>query len=190
MTQAEENGYLKGQLLIAMPALLDPNFHQTVTCMAEHNRDGAMGIVVNRVHPQIRAEDIYRELEIPFAPEAGAAPVHVGGPVHSGEIFILHGPPLEWEASLTITPTLAMSNTIDLLKAVAMEKGPSAYLICLGCAGWAPGQLEEEIKQNAWLNGPVEEEILFSLAVEHRWAAAVERLGFHPDLLSGTAGHA
>jgi putative transcriptional regulator len=181
---------LKGQFLIAMPALADPNFFQTVTCMCEHSPDGAMGIVVNRVHALLTAEDIFKELNIDYQAASADLPIHVGGPVHVGEIFILHGPPFGWNSSLSITPDLALSNTLDILEAIAAGTGPTNCMISLGCAGWGPGQLEEEIKQNAWLTSPVFEDVIFEPPVEDRWEAAVRKLGIQPEWLSGTAGHA
>jgi putative transcriptional regulator len=181
---------LKGQFLLAMPGLADPNFHQTVTCICEHNESGALGIIVNRVHYSLTAKDIFEELSIRHVPRAESVPIHLGGPVHIGEIFVLHGPPFHWEASLMITPSLAMSNTKDILEAVAMNRGPRAFIISLGCAGWGPGQLESEIKANAWLNHPIFEENIFDMPIETRWQEAVKKMGIDPILLSDSAGHA
>lgn len=181
---------LKGQFLLAMPGLVDPNFYQTVTCICEHNDSGAMGIIINRVHHSLTGKDIFEELSIAHIRDAESIPVHLGGPVHVGEIFVLHGPPFNWEASLMITPALAMSNTRDILEVAAMGKGPKAFIISLGCAGWGPGQLESEIKQNAWLNHPIFEENIFDMPIETRWDEAVKKMGIDPMLLSNTAGHA
>jgi len=181
---------LRGQFLLAMPSLIDPNFYQTVTSICEHNENGAMGIIINRVHHSLTAKDIFQELNIEHAPGSDTVPVHLGGPVHLGEIFVLHGPPFEWEATLMITPSVAMTNTRDILEAVAMCSGPKAFIITLGCAGWGPGQLESEIKENAWLNSPIFEENIFNMPVESRWEEAVKKMGIDPTLLSDTAGHA
>lgn len=189
----EEKGYqasLKGQFLMAMPGLLDPNFHQTVTCICEHNAEGAMGLIVNRVHHDLTAKDIFEELNMNFSPRAQRISIHIGGPVHIAEIFVLHGPPFDWEASLMITPNLALSNTRDIIAAIASDKGPDSFIIALGCAGWGPGQLEAEIKQNAWLTYPVFEDNIFKMPVENRWEEAVRKMGIDPRLLSDTAGHA
>lgn len=181
---------LKGHFLLAMPGLTDPNFHQTVTCICEHNENGAMGIIINRVHDLLTAGDLFEELTLEHIPAAGEIPIHLGGPVHLGEIFVLHGPPFSWEACLMITPELGMSNTRDILEAVAMGRGPQEFIIILGCAGWGPGQLEAEIKENAWLNYPIFEENIFNLPIEVRWEEAVKKLGIDPILLSNMAGHA
>ncbi|MFZ1986155.1 MAG: YqgE/AlgH family protein, partial [Desulfatitalea sp.] len=91
---------LKGYFLMAMPALMDPNFRQSVTCITEHTDDGAVGIVINRVHEGLRAKMIFEELEIDTDGRVDAVPIHIGGPVHTNELFILHGPPLVWGGSL------------------------------------------------------------------------------------------
>jgi putative transcriptional regulator len=185
-----QSATLRGHFLLAMPNLLDPNFNQTVTCICEHNENGAMGIIVNRVHHSLTAKDIFEELTIEHAPSMESIPVYLGGPVHLGEIFVLHGPPFTWEASLMITSSLAMSNTRDILEAVAMDRGPREFIVILGCAGWGPGQLESEIKENAWLNYPIFEENIFDMPVDLRWEEAVKKMGIDPTLLSDTAGHA
>lgn len=181
---------LKGHFLMAMPGMLDPNFSQTVTCICEHNASGAMGIVINRSFDDLFARAIFEELEIPCVTQAGEAPVYCGGPVSPGELFILHGPPFEWEACLRVTATVGLSNTRDILEAIAGGRGPDSYLISLGCAGWGPGQLEDEIRQNAWLTLPVFEENIFRLPLEARWEEAVKRLGIDPARLSDASGHA
>jgi putative transcriptional regulator len=181
---------LKGQLLIAMPGLNDPNFLQSVTFICEHTQAGAVGIIINRVHPSLTGREIFEELNIGCGPEASSVRIHVGGPVHVGEIFVLHGPPFDWQGCLVVSPTLAISNTIDILNALAAGSGPKSFMITLGCAGWGPGQLEYEIKENAWLTGAVTDEIVFDVPIESRWEVAVRKMGIDPDSLSQTAGHA
>ncbi len=181
---------LKGQFLIAMPGLADPNFADTVVSVCEHTAEGTVGVVVNRIYPSLSAKEIFDELQITYTPERASVPVHYGGPVHANEIFILHGPPFDWEATLTITPFLAMSNTRDILEAIAAGTGPESFMLFLGCSGWAPSQVEEEMKGNVWLSCAVSEEIIFDLPLEERWTEAVKILGIDPSLLTDTAGHA
>lgn len=181
---------LKGQLIIALPALTDPNFSKTVTCISEHNSEGALGLVINRTHPSLTAADIYKELDLPYLPEAGERPTFLGGPVHANEIFLLHGPPFDWEGCFQIAPWLAMSTTKDVLEAAAKGKGPESLLIVLGCAGWAPGQIEMELQQNVWLTGPANHRIVFELPVDLRWDTATEETGVDVSRLSGSVGHA
>lgn len=183
-------GSLRGQFLIAMPMLVDPNFYQTVSIICEHNSEGAVGIVINRIHTYLTGEDIFKELEIEYFPAETSIPIYIGGPVHINEIFMIHGPPFDWDSCLMVTPSLAMSNTRDIIESVAMGKGPDSYIISLGCAGWGPGQLESEISENAWLTTPVLDEIVFNLPVDARWGEAVKRMGIDPTLISATAGNA
>ena len=180
----------KGQLLIAMPLLVDQNFYQTVTCICEYTSAGAVGIVINRVHPSLTIKDILNELDMECIPDVESIPIHIGGPVHMGEIFILHGPPFGWEGSLMVTPTLALSNTKDILESVAMGRGPKLYIVALGCAGWGPGQIESEIKENAWLTSPIDENIVFDMPIEERWEASLKKIGVDPALILNTSGHA
>ena len=181
---------MKAQFLIAMPGLLDPNFSQTVTCICEHTADGALGIVVNRAHPALFTKEIFSELKLEYVEETANIPIYIGGPVHFDEIFILHGPPFGWHGCLQVTSTLALSNTRDILTSISQGKGPHQVIIALGCAGWGPGQLESEISQNAWLTGPVSDDIIFEVPEDERWNAAVKKLGIDPVLLTHTAGHA
>jgi len=181
---------LKGQFLLAMPDLADLNFSRTVTCISEHNSEGALGIVINRMSSSITGKDIFDELRVEYVPRAEPIPVFIGGPVHTGEIFILHGSPFTWKGCFMITPFLAMSNTIDILKAIAEGRGPQSYIIALGFAGWGPDQIESEIKQNAWLTCSISEEIIFKTAVELRWEQTAKKMGVDPILLSLKAGHA
>jgi putative transcriptional regulator len=181
---------LKGHFLIAMPSLADLNFFQTVTCICEHNLEGALGLVINRVLPDLTSGTVFRELGLDFIPERDSLPVYLGGPVHKGQIFVLHGPPFEWEGLHPVTPSLALSNTREILESLALGKGPGTFLLALGCAGWGPGQLEAEIMANAWLTCPVSENILFKTPVEKRWEQAAKSIGIDLNLLSDVVGHA
>ena len=184
------SGSLKGQFIIAMPALADPNFHQTVTCISEHNEQGALGIVINRVHALLSAEDIFSELGLETRIDVSKIPVHIGGPVHGDEVFVLHGLPMNFDGCLPVTDMLALSNSLDILAALAKGEGPEMAVIALGCAGWAPGQLDAEMRENAWLTGPADNDIIFRLPVHERWERAIRSLGIDPSLLTGAAGHA
>lgn len=182
--------FLRGKFLIAMPVLTDPIFYQTVTCISEHNAQGAVGVIVNRINPDLTARNIFDELDITYNPEKGALPIYIGGPVHMDEIFVLHGPPFDWESSYAITPSLCLSNTKDILEAIAIGEGPLSFIIILGCAGWAPGQLESEIRENAWLTCHAFEDIIFEMPIETRWEAAARKIGINVSQLSDVAGHA
>jgi len=186
----ETSQSLKGKFLIAMPGLMDPNFYQTVTFLCEHTEDGAVGIVLNRLHEGVTVKDLFDELKLESLPHAESIPVHFGGPVNTNQIFVLHGPPFGWEGCFSVVPSLALSNTIDIVSAISKGQGPRSFILGLGCAGWGPGQLESEIKQNAWLTSDMTEEIVFETPIEMRWQAAVKQIGIDPAVLSDTAGHA
>jgi putative transcriptional regulator len=191
MTQESQyQSFLKGQFLIAMPSLADPNFHQSVTCLCEHTPEGALGLVINRVHPQLTMGSIFKELNLESIPEMDSLPIHLGGPVHPEQIFILHGPPFGWESCSKVNSHLALSNSRDLLETLAKGKGPESVILTLGCAGWGPGQLESEIMANAWLTCPVSETVLFETPIEKRWEQAAKLMGIDPTRLTEVAGHA
>ena len=173
-----------------MPSLMDPNFHQTVTCLCEHTVEGALGLVINRPIPELNSGAVFQELGLDCVPARNQAPVYLGGPVHKGQIFVLHGPPFHWEGIHPVTPSLALSNSKDILEALARGAGPDFFMITLGCAGWGPGQLEAEIMANAWLTCPLEEGILFQTPVAQRWEKAAKSIGVDLSLLTDTVGHA
>lgn len=181
---------LKGQFIMSMPGMADPNFFRTVTCICEHTAEGAVGLVINRPHESLLAKEMFDELNLVCTLESAQMPIYLGGPVHPNEVFILHGPPFGWDACLPVTPSLAMSNSMDIVQAIAKGSGPDSVAICIGCAGWGPYQLEGELQQNAWLNRPVDEALIFNMAVEMRWEAAIRGIGIDPALLSDVAGHA
>ncbi len=186
----QETGAFTNHFLIAMPNLRDPNFARTVTLICEHSSQGAMGIVINRV-TDLRLADILQQMDI----EGGDSlhldlPVYVGGPVQNNRGFVLHEPLGQWESTLSVTESLGVSTSRDILVALAENRGPQRCLLALGYAGWAAGQLEHEIGENTWLSGPADSQILFDTPVEARWEAAAKHLGVDLAALSGEAGHA
>ncbi len=181
---------LANQLLVAMPGLGDRNFNQTVTFLCEHNEDGALGIVINRP-TELTLGDLAEHMEIESADAAPAAtPILSGGPVQVDHGFVLHEPLGDWEATLPVTETLGLTTSRDILGAILSGQGPARWLIALGYAGWGPGQLEQELAQNAWLTVPADPELLFSTPYEARWQEAAARLGVDLNLIAGDAGHA
>ncbi len=182
--------YLTNQFLIAMPSLADPNFHQTVTYICEHNDAGALGIVINRPL-ELRLGDLLEHLEISTEDlDIASAIVYAGGPVQQEQGFVIHRPLGQWDATLKVTDTVGITTSRDVLRALARNEGPDEMLIALGYAGWGPGQLEREMAENAWLSGPSDPAIVFRTPVAERWSAAAALLGVDLRLLSGDAGHA
>ncbi len=188
--EQSSNTSLKGEFLIAMPGLQDPNFSHTVVCVCEFSRSGALGLIINRVYPSLSGADIFEELKIACQEGAPNIPIYNGGPVSVGDVFVLHGPPFDWAGCLPILPWLALSNSRDILEAVAMGHGPSSYLIVLGCSGWGGGQLEMELKENSWITTPADKHIIFDTPVEKRWHQGLASINIDPALLSSTLGNA
>jgi putative transcriptional regulator len=181
---------LTNHFLIAMPGLRDPNFSRTVTYICEHSDQGAMGIVINRPM-DIRLGEVLSQLDIDSDdPRVLGATVYLGGPVQPERGFVLHSAGEPFESTLTITPDISVTTSRDVLEAIAAGRGPQHSLIALGYAGWAAGQLEDEISANSWLSGPADDHILFRMPNEARWLAAAQLLGVDLNLLSGEAGHA
>jgi len=182
--------YLTNQFLIAMPGLEDPNFYHSVTYICEHNEEGALGLIVNRLL-DMQLGEILQHMALEDAELAARQMlVHLGGPVQQDRGFVLHEPLGDWEATLKVTDRIGITSSVDILHAIARNEGPERALITLGYAGWGAGQLEQEMADNAWLSGPANPEILFQTPDEERWRAAAASLGVDLDLLSGDTGHA
>jgi len=182
--------YLNHQFLIAMPALTDPNFAQTVVYISEHNPSGALGLVINRPL-NLSLGQLLEHLQIATdRPDLAAMPVFHGGPVQPEQGFVLHSPVGHWGATLRVTERIGITTSRDILQATARGEGPESLLVTLGYAGWGPGQLEQELVENAWLSGPADFDILFHTPSERRWLAAAALLGIDLNLLSTDAGHA
>ncbi|PWT72179.1 MAG: YqgE/AlgH family protein [Proteobacteria bacterium] len=173
-----------------MPNMVDPNFAKSVTYICEHNEQGALGVVVNRpIDMTLRA--LFEQIEIPLSDNnRGRMPVYFGGPVQVDRGFVLHRPAGEWQSTLAINAQVGLTTSRDILVAVAEGGGPEQLIVSLGYAGWAPGQLEQELTQNAWLTVAADLDLVFNLAPEHRFTAAMNLLGVDLARLSDDVGHA
>ena len=186
--------YLTGHLLIAMPAMQDPNFSKTVTYICEHSEQGALGIVINRpLGMDLGA--IFDQLSLDSTdPALARQPVLLGGPVHQERGFVLHEPEdasgQEFDATLAVTAAIRVTTSQDILTAMARGHGPRRSLVALGYAGWGAGQLESELQQNAWLSVPATPQIIFDTPFEQRWRESARLLGVDLSTLSQQAGHA
>jgi putative transcriptional regulator len=181
---------LTNHFLIAMPMLMDPNFHRTVTYICEHNTDGAMGIVINQPL-DLQLGEVLTQMNIEaINPEILHRTVFFGGPVHTERGFVLHSPAGKWESTLKITEQIGITTSRDIVSAVAEEKGPPRCLFALGFAGWGAGQLEQELSENAWLSGPADLRVIFSTPPEQRYNVAAALLGVDINSISSDVGHA
>ncbi len=182
--------WLTDHFLIAMPALADPNFARSVTYICQHDHDGAMGIVINRT-ADLTLGEVLRQLKLSAEdPGVGSARVFIGGPVQPERGFVLHDPGQEFDSTLNVTPRLAITTSRDVLAAIAAGTGPRRAMLALGCAGWTAGQLESEMRDNAWLTVPADESLIFDTPPADRWEAAARLVGIDPSRLPDYAGHA
>jgi putative transcriptional regulator len=182
--------YLGNQLLVAMPSLKDSQFAGTVTLLCEHSERGALGIVLNQPLKMNLAELLAHLKLPPSAPGALEQPVLRGGPVQTDRGFVLHRPLRDFESTLRISDTLHVTTSRDVLVAMAAGEGPSQAVVALGYAGWEAGQLEAEIRENAWLTAPVDDRLVFDIPFAERWQAAAGLLGIELSRLAPTAGRA
>ncbi len=181
---------LSHQFIVAMPDLNDPWFSGTVSYLFQHDQDGCMGLVINRL-TSMKLGEVFDSLDIPCDDEElRDRNVYSGGPVMPEHGFIIHhsaeGP---WSSTVN-NGHISITTSPDILEAIAKGRGPSDYLVCLGCSGWSPGQLEGELKGNAWLTVPGDLALIFEEGIETRYDAALKRLGIDKMFLSDSGGQA
>jgi putative transcriptional regulator len=179
-----------GQLLIAMPGMRDERFAKSVIYMCAHSEEGAMGLVLNQRLDSLTFAELISQLELDEKHLSKDVPVHFGGPVESGRGFVLHTSDYQQDATLEVVNGVALTATVEILKAIAQGKGPQKCLLALGYAGWGPGQLDMEIRANGWLQVHSDSEIIFDIEPDTKWERAIQRLGIDPRMLSDDVGHA
>jgi putative transcriptional regulator len=184
------DGFLTGQLLIAMPAMADPRFQQSLIYVCAHTEEGAMGLVLNRPIVKPTFDDLLAQLNLEPVPPVRQIKLCAGGPVENARGFVLHTADWTGEGSLKVDSSMALTASLDVLKVIAGGGGPRECVLALGYAGWGPGQLDQEIQQNSWLSVSADETLLFDAEHDTKWRRAFAKLRVDPSLLSGTAGHA
>jgi putative transcriptional regulator len=193
-----ESFYLDGQVLVAMPSLADERFAKSVIYLCAHSPEGAMGIVINKPASHIVFRKLLVQLQIIDDGEsirlpAGAEGIEVlqGGPVDKARGFVLHSADFFIkDTTLSIDERMCLTATVDVLRAIAKGEGPHRAALALGYAGWAPGQLETEIRENSWLSSPATPDLIFDTPAEARYDVVMRGLGIDPAMLSSTAGRA
>lgn len=181
---------LANHLLIAMPSLDDPFFSKSVTYICEHNKEGALGLVINQPL-ESSYQELFEHLKIPqIASNLLNKPLLAGGPVDRERGFILHRPRGQWQSSLYVTEDITLSTSEDILHSIAQSAEPQQVLISLGYAGWQANQLEEELKENTWLFVEATPEILFETPTDEIWLKSAQLLGVDLNQISALEGHA
>jgi putative transcriptional regulator len=196
--RGEGAGYLDGQFLVAMPAMTDKRFARSVIYVCAHSVQGAMGLIVNQRAPHITFPELLGQLSITGEDGDGGLDadlvdmdVHVGGPVETGRGFVLHSSDyFAADSTLPIDDGVSLTATVDILKAIAVGKGPDRAILALGYAGWRPGQLESEIQANGWLHCPADPDLLFDRDLDQKYSRAMSKIGIDPSHLVSEAGHA
>ena len=186
---SKNNDFLQSQLLIAMPSLSDPYFEHSVTLICQHNTEGCFGLTINRPI-DITIDELFEQLEISLKDSTVKnMPALRGGPVQIEQGFVIHDSNQKWENTLAICDDLAVTASRDILLDIAKGAGPDNFILTLGCASWAPGQMETEIMNNSWLNCAVDKKIIFNTPYEKRWQGAANTMGIDVNTISGVAGH-
>ena len=191
-------GYLDGQMLIAMPSMSDERFSRSLIYVCAHSNEGAMGIIVNQPASNVTFPELLVQLDVIPAADRIILPTRAetvkvlkGGPVETGRGFVLHSSDFFLEnATLRIDDGICLTATVDILKAIAKGSGPKHAILALGYAGWAPGQLENEIQGNGWLHCDADADLVFGDDVDDKYSRALRKIGIDPGMLSNEAGHA
>ncbi len=185
---------LAGHLLLATPSLSDPNFKDAVVLVCNHDQDGSMGLIINRPRGLSMLE-VLTDLDISAGDpiqdtENLAHPVFDGGPIDAFRGFILHDGWQVFDSTMQVTEDLYLTASRDVLEDLARGEGPEHYMMMLGYAGWAAGQLENELANNDWLIAPASHQIVFQEPPEQRWSFGARCMGVERSQLSSQIGHA
>ncbi len=181
---------LVGKLLLAMPGMGDPRFERAVIFICAHNEDGAMGLIINQQVEDLNYAELLDQLQIEIEGEVTEVTIHEGGPVETGRGFVLHSADFVQDSTSIVCETIALTATVDILRAIAEDRGPIHSLLALGYSGWGKGQLENEMIQNSWLTTHADDEIIFNTLLEDKWPRAMKMIGVDVSMLSSDAGHA
>ncbi|ONF96314.1 YqgE/AlgH family protein [Sphingomonas jeddahensis] len=181
--------FLTGQFLLAMPGIGDPRFDQAVIAVCAHDEKGAIGIGIGAQVAGLGFHDVLEQVKIDPG-ETPNVPIHFGGPVETRRGFVLHSRDWSGQDTIDVAGKWSLSGTLDALRAIAEGRGPTRWLIALGYAGWAAGQLDGEMTRHGWLNVADDEGMLFDTDTAERWTRGFTVAGIDPKLLGNESGHA
>ncbi len=166
---------LAGQLLVAAEQMGDPRFARTVVFMVEHDAHGALGLVVNRPFRELQIALLLERLGEDARGISGTIRVYYGGPVEPGRAFVLHTPDYMADGTQVVPGGIALTAQPEILRALAAGTGPRRSLLAFGYAGWAPGQLENEIARGDWHIVPADVALVFGEGADAKWERAMGR---------------
>lgn len=183
-------GYLEGRILLASPAMRDARFHESVILLCRHNAEGAKGIILNKPLPNLRLGELIQQFDLETDGIIGAEAIYFGGPVETSRGFVLHSDEYTSPETRNILPGVHLTATLDIVRSITDNTGPGKRLIALGYAGWDGGQLEDELRDNAWLVAKGNAELLFDAPVDMRWHLGYESVGIEPARFTDVSGSA
>ncbi len=165
---------LAGNFLVAVPRMEDPNFKRAVVLVCEHTKEGAFGIIINRI-----LMNSFKPLLPAFEIEKSKVdlPIYYGGPVRPEQGYVIYSPFDKEYGAMKVTETLAVSTSKDILHDISKGKGPERFMLALGFSGWAPYQLEEELMMDSWLVAPLSYDVVFNMPPAERWREAAALIG-------------
>lgn len=181
---------LENQFLIAMPQLKGSLFGDTISVVCQHNEEGTIALIINKTLPQTLSE-IFEQMGL--STECLHNPskaILFGGPVQPEAGFILHTDNSQWQSTLSVSDSLFLTSSKDILEAISHGSGPESYLFILGYSGWSSGQIEQELEQNSWLHSPIKTDIIFNTPPEQISNKVIAHLGIDPARISIQIGHA
>jgi putative transcriptional regulator len=176
----EEPSSFTGRLLVASPAMGDPRFRRTVILVVRHDRNGALGITINRPVGERSLATLLQAMGDSTAADAGSVHIFAGGPVQPEVGFVIHSADYDRQDTLSVNDDLAVTASLEVLRDMARNQGPRKSLVALGYAGWSPGQLESELARDDWLIAPASAALVFDTPRERVWDEAMAALGSRP----------
>lgn len=188
--QSDDGDYMEGQLLIATTLITESCFNRSVLYLCAHNREGAMGVIINHSLRELQYSEVLKQLDIPVMPGFREHPVYLGGPVEASRGLVIHSPDWMHTDSVQLAEDIAVTSNQYVLREIAAGGGPEKHLLTLGYAGWAPGQLEAEIEANSWISVPTDASLIFDVEDDRKWERAAATIGIDMFKLSGDVGHA
>jgi putative transcriptional regulator len=177
MVQSLE-GYLNGNILVAMPLVADVRLEQTIVFVCGHDDHGAIGLILNKQLPSVLSSELFKQLHIPYDPAHGNRPLYFGGSVEMNRGFVLHSLDYLTDNTVVVSDDYGVTATVDILRSIATGIGPKEYRISLGYTGWSSGQLEQDLQDNRWLICPPSKDFIFETRSQEQWQKAYQNIGY------------